>query len=199
MELKLYSQHNRKYYMKVIMKEWIINGRKIKLVEGNLALLDVEAVVNAANKSLILGGGVAGAIRNFGGHSIQEECNKIGSIEVGEAVITGAGNLKSKYVIHAVGPVYGEGDENKKLAKATLNSLMIAKKKKIRDIAFPAISTGIFHFPIRKCSEIMLKTAMGFIEKYDYPKEIIFCLYGDKAYSIFENTLQKLTTVVSKA
>ena len=199
MELKLYSQHNRKYYMKVIMKEWIINGRKIKLVEGNLALLDVEAVVNAANKSLILGGGVAGAIRNFGGHSIQEECNKIESIEVGEAVITGAGNLKSKYVIHAVGPVYGEGDENKKLFKATLNSLMIAKKKKIRDIAFPAISTGIFHFPIRKCSEIMLKTAMDFIEKYDYPKEIIFCLYGDKAYSIFENTLQKLTTVVSKA
>lgn len=181
--------------MVVIMKEWIINGRKIKLVEGNLALLDVEAVVNAANKSLILGGGVAGAIRNFGGHSIQEECNKIGSIEVGEAVITGAGNLKSKYVIHAAGPVYGEGDENKKLAKATLNSLMIAKKKKIRDIAFPAISTGIFHFPIRKCSEIMLKTAMGFIEKYDYPKEIIFCLYGDKAYSIFENTLQKLTAV----
>lgn len=176
------------------MKERIINGRKLKLIEGNIALLNVECIVNAANKSLILGGGVAGAIRSFGGPSIQEECNKIGPIEAGEAVSTGGGNLRAKYVVHAVGPVYGEGDEENKLLQAILNSLRIASQKRIKQIAFPAISTGIFHFPIQRCSQIMLKAAMGFLEKNDYPEEIIFCLYGEKAYSIFENTLEGLIT-----
>ena len=175
------------------MTEWKVNNKKIKLVKGNIALLDVEAIVNAANKSLILGGGVAGAIRNFGGPSIQEECNRLGSIEVGEAVITGAGNLKAKYVIHAAGPVYGEGDEDEKLARATLNSLRIAERKKIKNIAFPAISTGIFRFPLQRCSQIMLKVAMEFLEKHDFPQEIIFCLYDDNSYSVFKNTLEKLT------
>lgn len=175
------------------MKEWIANGKKIKLVEGNIALMEVEAIVNAANKSLILGGGVAGAIRNFGGPSIQEECNKIGPIEIGEAVITAGGNLKAKYVIHAVGPVYGEGEEDEKLARATLNSLRIAKERKLKDIAFPAISTGIFRFPIQRCSEIMLKTAIEFLQNNDFPQDVIFCLYGEEAYSVFKNTLEKLT------
>ena len=177
------------------MKEWAANEKKIKLEEGNLVLLDVEAVVNAANKNLILGGGVAGAIRQFGGPSIQEECNKIGSVSVGEAVITGAGNLKAEYVIHAVGPVYGEGDEDAKLANATLNSLRIAKEKKIKRVAFPAISTGIFRFPLKRCSEIMIEVAMDFLknEENEYPKEIIFCLYGQEAFSVFQNTLEQLS------
>jgi len=176
------------------MNGWRIKNRKLSLIEGNLALLDVEAIVNAANKSLILGGGVAGAIRNYGGSSIQEECNKIGPIEVGEAIITGGGNLKAKYVIHAVGPVYGEGNENEKLAHASLNSLKIANKKKIKSIAFPAISTGIFHFPLQKCSEIMLKVAMDFLKNNDFPEEITFCLYGEKAFSVFSTTLKNLTS-----
>ncbi len=175
------------------MDEWTIKERKLRLVEGNIVLLNVDAIVNAANKSLILGGGVAGAIRNLGGTTIQEECNEIGPIEVGEAVITGAGNLKANYVIHAVGPVYGEGDENKKLANAILNSLQIAKKKKLKSIAFPAISTGIFHFPIKRCSEIMIKVAKDFLEENVYPKEIILCLYGERAYSIFRSTFEKMT------
>lgn len=175
------------------MKECMVNGRKIKLIEGNIVLLEVEAVVNAANKSLVLGGGVAGAIRSYGGPSIQEECNKIGPIQVGEAVITNAGKLKAKYVIHAVGPVSGEGEEEEKLRSTTLASLKIAEEKKIKDIAFPAISTGIFGFPIQRCSEIMLKTALEFLEKNDYPQEIIFCLYGQEAYSVFEKTLEELT------
>jgi O-acetyl-ADP-ribose deacetylase (regulator of RNase III) len=174
------------------MKEWTINRRKLKLVEGNIVLLDVEAVVNAANSSLILGGGVAGAIRSYGGPSIQEECNKIGPIQVGEAVATNAGNLKAKYVIHAAGPVSGEGEEEEKLRNATLNSLKIAEERKIKDIAFPAISTGIFGFPIEKCSEIMLEAAMEFLEKHEHPQEIIFCLYGQEAYSVFEKTLENL-------
>jgi O-acetyl-ADP-ribose deacetylase (regulator of RNase III) len=175
------------------MKEWTINNRILKLVEGNIVLLNVEAVVNAANSSLILGGGVAGAIRSHGGPSIQEECNKIGPIQVGEAVATNAGNLKAKYVIHAAGPVSGEGEEDEKLRNATLNSLKIAEEKKIKDIAFPAISTGIFGFPIQRCSEIMLEAAKEFLEKHDYPQEIIFCLYGAEAYSVFEKTLEELT------
>ncbi len=175
------------------MDEWTVKGRKLRLVEGNIVQLDVDVIVNAANKSLILGGGVAGAIRNFGGPSIQEECNEIGPIEAGEAVMTGAGNLKASYVIHAVGPVYGEGDEDKKLADATLNSLRIASKKKLKSIAFPAISTGIFHFPIKRCSEIMIKVCMDFLQENEYPKEITLCLYGEKAYSIFRSTFEKMT------
>ncbi len=175
------------------MEEWKINGKKLRIVEGNIVFLSVDAVVNAANKSLILGGGVAGAIRNSGGPSIQEECNKIGPIEVGEAVITGGGQLKAKYVIHAVGPVYGEGEEDKKLAKATLNSLKIAKKRKLRSIAFPAISTGIFHFPIKRCSEVMIKVAMDFLKENEFPQEIVICLYGERAYSIFQRTFERIT------
>lgn len=174
------------------MKEWIIGSRKLKIVEGNIVTLDVEAIVNAANKSLILGGGVAGAIRNAGGSSIQEECNKIGPVEVGEAVITRAGNLKAKSVIHAVGPVYGEGEEDEKLKRAVLNSLKIAAKHKIKTIAFPAISTGIFHFPIQRCSKIMIQLAKDFLEKHPFPQEVVICLYGEKAYSVFEKTLDKL-------
>ncbi len=175
------------------MLEWTINGRKLKIVEGNIVVLNVDAIVNAANKSLILGGGVAGAIRNFGGPSIQEECNEIGPIEVGEAILTGAGNLNAEYVIHAVGPVYGEGDEDIKLANATRNSLKIAKKRNIKSIAFPAISTGIFHFPIKRCAEIMIKVAMDFLRENETPQEIVLCLYGERAYTIFQGTFERMT------
>lgn len=163
------------------------------LKEGNIILLDVDAIVNAANRNLILGGGVAGAIRNAGGPSIQEECNTIGPIDVGEAVMTNSGNLKAKHVIHATGPVQGEGREDTKLRNATLNSLKIANENKLKDIAFPAISTGIFGFPMQECSEIMIQTVMEFLETHDYPQEVIFCLYGQDAYSVFEKTLDKLT------
>jgi O-acetyl-ADP-ribose deacetylase (regulator of RNase III) len=174
------------------MKEWCVEDRRIKLVEGNIVQLDVEAIVNAANTSLILGGGVAGAISRFGGPSIQEECNKIGPIQVGEAVLTGAGNLKARYVIHAAGPVYGEGNEAEKLASATQSCLHIAKEKSIKNIAFPAISTGIFRFPMLKCSQVMLKVAMAFLTENSFPDEIIICLYEHDAYTIFSKTLDSL-------
>lgn len=178
------------------MKEWTFAGRKISLTEGNIALLETEAIVNAANKSLILGGGVAGAIRNFGGPTIQEECNRIGPIKVGEAALTQAGNLKAKFVIHAAGPVYGEGDEEDKLEKATLNSLKIATQKQIIDMTFPAISTGIFGFPLQKCSEIMLNTAMDYIQNHEFPHEIVFCLYQKEDLLVFENTLTELVSKI---
>jgi O-acetyl-ADP-ribose deacetylase (regulator of RNase III) len=174
------------------MIEWTVDGRKIKIVEGNIALLEVEAVVNAANKNLKLGGGVAGAIRTYGGPVIQEECDRLSPIKAGQAVITGGGNLKARYVIHAVGPVQGEGNEDAKLTAATLSSLKIARDRMIKVIAFPAISTGIFGFPLQKCSEIMLETAIDFLKKNNYPPEIVFCLYGREAFSVFEKTLEKL-------
>jgi O-acetyl-ADP-ribose deacetylase (regulator of RNase III) len=174
------------------MKVWSINKRKIELITGNIALVDADAIVNAANKSLVLGGGVAGAIRQYGGPSIQEECNALGPIEVGEAVMTRGGNLKADYVIHAAGPVYGEGDEDVKLKNATLNSLEIAAKKELNSLAFPAISTGIFRYPLKRCSEIMLKTTMEFIRSHEYPETIIFCLYEEKALSVFGETLDNL-------
>jgi len=174
------------------MKEWSAGPRKLTLIEGNIVSLDTEAIVNAANTSLVLGGGVAGAIRRYGGPTIQEECNKIGPIRVGEAVLTGAGNLKARHVIHAAGPVYGEGDEELKLASATLSCLNIAKDREIRTIAFPAISTGIFGFPMKECSQIMLKVALEFLSKNAFPEEIVMCLYGHEAYSIFSETFDTL-------
>ena len=174
-----------------------MNEKKIRLEEGNLVLLDVEAVVNAANKNLVLGGGVAGAIRHFGGPTIQEECDIKAPIKTGEAVITGGGKLKAKYVIHAVGPIYGEGNEDEKLASATQNSLRIAREKKIKTIAFPAVSTGIFGFPLKRCSQIMIQEAMDFVKdrNNEYPEEIIFCLYGQESFSIFQQILDELSHV----
>jgi O-acetyl-ADP-ribose deacetylase (regulator of RNase III) len=167
---------------------------RLRIVEGDITLLDVEAVVNAANKHLRLGGGVAGAIRTRAGPAIQDECDRLAPIEVGEAVITGGGNLKAKYVIHAVGPVNGEGDEEAKLARATLSSLRIAGDRKIQSLAFPAISTGIYGFPLQECSRIMLRVSLDFLKKNSYPREIVFCLYGAAAYDVFRKTLASLGT-----
>jgi len=173
--------------------EWRYKDRALKIVEGNIALLDVDAVVNAANNQLVLGSGVAGAIRRYGGLAIQEECDRLAPVATGRAVITGGGNLKARYVIHAVGPVYGEGGEDAKLAGATRSSLEIARDRKLQTIALPAISTGIFGFPMDRASEIMIRTSLDFLRDNEFPREIIFCLYGREAAAVFEATLEKLT------
>ncbi len=157
----------------------------IKLYQGDITELDTEAIVNAANASLIMGGGVAGAIKRKGGPSIQEECNKIGGTTVGEAVVTGAGNLKAKYVIHAVGPRYGEGNEDEKLKNATLNALKAAREKKMSSIALPAISTGIFGFPLHRAAKIMVKTVKDFLITPSSLRLIIFALFDKQAYDTF--------------
>jgi O-acetyl-ADP-ribose deacetylase (regulator of RNase III) len=168
---------------------YIAGDCEIRLLDGDITSLSVDAIVNAANTALILGAGVAGAIREKGGPSIQKECDQIGGTSVGGAVITGAGNLAAKYVIHAVGPRMGEGDEEAKLKNATLNSLSIARDRNLHAIAFPAISTGIFGFPIKRCAEIMLDTSITFLRQYGKPKEVIFCLWGDENLQIFRDTL----------
>jgi len=163
-----------------------INNSTIELVQGDITELETDAIVNAANSALKLGGGVAGAIARKGGSKIQEECDRIGGTFVGGAVITTGGNLKAKYVIHAVGPRYGEGNEDEKLKNATLNSLKLADEHKLKSIAFPAISTGIFGFPIDKCAKIMLSNTVSYLQGETGLERVIFCLFDAKAYQAFE-------------
>lgn len=176
-----------------------IDGKIVELVKGDITDLEVDVIVNAANSSLKMGGGVAGAILRKGGRIIQEECDKIGYCPVGGAVITSAGKLKAKYVIHAVGPRMGEGDEDNKLRNATLNSLELADKYKVESIAFPAISTGIFGYPKDKCADIMLSTIVKYLsEKKTNLKRVILCLYDDETYRIFEAKLNEIMKKIGK-
>ncbi|MBN1900059.1 macro domain-containing protein [Candidatus Sumerlaeota bacterium] len=167
-----------------------IKNTVIRLVLGDITEQDTDAIVNAANAALQLGGGVAGAIRRKGGPSIQEECDRIGGTHVGGAVITTGGNLKAKYVIHAVGPRMGEGDEDRKLADATINSLKLADENNLTSITFPAISTGIFGYPLERCAALMLRSAREYCERNTRLKLIVFCLYDQSAYNEFEKVLQ---------
>ncbi|MHC1585811.1 MAG: macro domain-containing protein [Candidatus Syntropharchaeia archaeon] len=169
-----------------------INNAFITLKKGDITDLSTDAIVNAANTALKLGGGVAGAIKRKGGPEIQKECDRIGGCPVGGAVITTGGNLKAKYVIHAVGPRYGEGNEDEKLRNATNNSLRIAEEKNLESIAFPAISTGIFGFPMERCAEIMLSATVSHLRGGTGLKEVIFCLYDDKGLQIFRDNLKKI-------
>ena len=169
-----------------------VNKKIIELVEGDITELTTDAIVNAANSALLLGAGVAGAIRMKGGPAIQEECYKIGKCPVGGAVITHGGNLKAKHVIHAVGPQMGEGDEDTKLTHATLNSLKVAEKNQLKNIAFPGISSGIFGFPIERCAEIMLSTAIEYLRSETGLEKVVFCLYGKSAFRVFEKALTRL-------
>ena len=168
-------------YMKIKIKE-----SYFELVEGDITDLEVDAIVNAANSQLKLGGGVAGAIRRKGGEIIQDECDEIGHCPVGDARITSGGALKAKYVIHAVGPVYGEGEEDEKLRNATLNSLKLAEQYKIRSLAFPAISTGIFGYPKERCADIMLSTTIAHLKGDTSLKQVIICLYDPITLDIFK-------------
>jgi O-acetyl-ADP-ribose deacetylase (regulator of RNase III) len=172
------------------MIEVKIKNSKIKLVQGDITELSTDVIVNAANAQLILGGGVAGAIRRKGGPSIQEECSKIGGTFVGGAVITNGGELKAKYVIHAVGPRMGEGNEDEKLKNATLNSLKLMDEHNLKTIAFPAISTGIFGYPIDRCAEIMISNAKEYLAGETQIEDVIFCLYSNSDFKVFENELK---------
>ena len=171
--------------------EYKVGKTVINLYQGDITELDTEAIVNAANASLIMGGGVAGAIKRKGGPSIQEECNRIGGTMVGGAVVTGAGNLKAKYVIHAVGPRYGEGNEDEKLKNATLSALKRAREKKLSSIALPAISTGIFGFPLDRAAKIMVKTVKDFLTIPSSLRLIVFALFDKESYDAFAKELKK--------
>ncbi len=167
-----------------------INKSILKLLEGDITDLAVDAIVNAANKNLQLGAGVAGAIRSKGGKEIQKECDEICGTFVGGAEITTAGNLDARYVIHAVGPMMGEGNEELKLGNAVKNSLLLAKKYKLQSIAFPAISTGIYGYPVNKCAKIMLEIVVDYLNAHTDISEIVICLWGRENFDIFNNQLK---------
>ncbi len=170
----------------------VINGVTVELVQGDITDLDTDAIVNAANTQLILGTGVAGAIRSKGGPSIQDECLAIGYCEVGSAVITGAGSLKARHVIHAVGPRMGEGSEAGKLAKAVRASLGLAEREGLCSIALPAISTGVFGYPLEGCADVMLRVIFDYtFEDLENLEHVIVCLYDDRAFGVFSAEFQK--------
>lgn len=176
-----------------IISEHKIAGKIFRLVQGDITGRDVDAIVNAANSFLQHGGGVAGAIVKKGGYIIQEESDKIGFSPVGTAVITGAGKLPARFVIHAVGPRMGEGDEDNKLRSAVLNSLLLASEKGLKSISMPAISSGIFGFPKDRCANILVRTALNYIK--ENPKSslesIEFCVYDDLTTGHFKKEFAK--------
>lgn len=165
---------------------------KIVIEQGDLTEADVDAIVNAANNDLILGGGVAGAIRRKGGPSIQEECDKIGPIPLGEAAITGGGNLKAKYVIHAASmALKGPLTTAESLVNSTRNSLLRADEKKLKTIAFPAIGTGVAGFPVGKCAELMISTVLKHLkEGKSNLEKVYFILFDKSTYETFKKCLE---------
>lgn len=169
----------------------VLNGVTVSLVQGDITEQNTDAIVNAANSQLILGAGVAGAIRKKGGPSIQEECFAIGHCDVGDAVITGGGDLPARYVIHAVGPRMGEGSEAGKLANAVRASLALAEEHGLRSIALPAISTGVFGYPLEGCADVMLRVIFDYTyEDLESLSRVVVCLYDDRAFNVFAAKFQ---------
>jgi O-acetyl-ADP-ribose deacetylase (regulator of RNase III) len=161
---------------------------QIEILQGDITEADVDGIVNAANNDLELGGGVAGAIRRKGCPAIQEECHRIGPIPLGEAAITGGGNLKAKYVIHAASMQLGGRTTAENLEASTRNSLRRAEEKGIRSIAFPAVGTGIAGFDTKQCAEIMLGIASEHRKGETSLERIVFVLYDKMSLEIFRET-----------
>lgn len=168
---------------------------KIFLIQGDITKQEVDAIVNAANSSLMGGGGVDGAIHRAGGPAILEDCRKIiakqGSCKTGEAVITTGGNLPAKFVIHTVGPVWNNGKSNEaeKLANCYRNSLSLAVENNVQSIAFPNISTGIYGYPKREAAKIAIKTVSEFIQTNPSIQKVYFVCFDEENYSIYQAIL----------
>jgi O-acetyl-ADP-ribose deacetylase (regulator of RNase III) len=166
----------------------------LELVEGDLTQQDTEAIVNAANPSLRGGGGVDGAIHLAGGPKILEECLQIGGCPTGEARLTTGGNLKARYVIHTVGPIYRDGfhQEPQLLASCYRESLKLARAKGIKSVAFPSISTGAYGYPIQAAARIALKTVTEYLTDHPEIQLVRFVLFGQAAYQAYEQALKEL-------
>lgn len=168
---------------------------RIQCVQGDITSLEVDVIVNAANTSLMGGGGVDGAIHRVGGPQILEECMAIrkrqGGCPTGEAVITTGGNLKAKFVIHTVGPVWTGNDEDEEtlLASAYRNSLELAVANAVKTISFPNISTGIFGFPKKRAAEIAIHEVTDFLNKDESLQQVIFCCFDEENFEIYSELL----------
>ena len=172
----------------------------MRLVKGDITEIETDAIVNAANRSLMGGGGVDGAIHRRGGPKILEECRKIRTTEwpqglpTGRAVITGAGNLKIKHVIHTVGPVWRGGDygEPELLAQAYQNSLRLAVAEGLKTVAFPSISTGAYGYPVEKACHIALNAVKEFLEKEDNLREVVFVLFSESTLEVYADKAKEV-------
>ncbi|WP_409068532.1 ADP-ribose-binding protein [Clostridium sp. FAM 1755] len=168
---------------------------KIKILKGDITKENVDAIVNAANSSLLGGGGVDGAIHRVGGNKILEECkdivSKIGSLKTGQAVITSGGNLKVKYVIHTVGPIWHGGDSNEEnlLSNAYKNSLKLAAEKNIKTIAFPNISTGVYRYPKDEAAKVAYNSVKESLIKYENIEEVRFVCFDEYNYKLYQDLL----------
>ncbi len=163
-----------------------IEDTRIEIVQGDLTLQDVDAIVNAANNDLRLGGGVAGAIARRGGPSIQAECDRMGPIRVGESAITGGGDIKARWVIHAASMELGGRTTAEALRSSTRSSLEIANSKQLGSMAFPAVGTGIARFPIDQCARIMLEEVAAHCRRGTSLRDIRFVLFGQEAEAAFK-------------
>lgn len=170
-----------------------IGKATLRLVSEDLTERDVDAIVNAANSRLQHGGGVAGAIVRKGGRTIQEESDRIGHVPVGGAAITTGGKLKARYVIHAVGPRMGEGDEDRKLKSAINSVLNLASEERLKSISVPAISAGIFGFPKDRCAKILVGETVAFLKnKPDNSLELVeFCIFDQEAFGFFRGEIER--------
>jgi O-acetyl-ADP-ribose deacetylase (regulator of RNase III) len=171
-----------------------IGKSRLELVQGDITQQDTEAIVNAANSSLLGGGGVDGAIHRAGGPQILEECRKIGGCPPGEARITTGGRLKAKYVIHTVGPIYygRQRGEAQTLANAYRNSLALAAQHGIKSVAFPSISTGAYGYPIAQAASVALRTVMEYLQAHPEVELVRFVLFGQAAYDAYQKALRNL-------
>jgi O-acetyl-ADP-ribose deacetylase (regulator of RNase III) len=166
-----------------------------EVIKGDITRVQADAIVNAANSSLMGGGGVDGAIHRAGGPAILEACEKIvakqGGCPTGEAVITTAGNLPARFVIHTVGPVWkgGGNGEREKLAACYRNSLQLAVNNKCKTIAFPNISTGVYGFPKNEAAQIAVRTVKDFLRQNDYIEKVIFVCFDEENYGLIKENL----------
>lgn len=176
-----------------------IHRTVLELVEGDITEMATDAIVNAANEYLAHGGGVAGVIARKGGPTIQRESDEWvrqhGPVPTGSAAITSGGRLKARYVIHAVGPIYDRTDPERSaglLASAVRAALRMADEHHLKSVALPAISTGIFGYPMEEAAEVMLRAAADYLQGETGLERVVFCLYGQSAYRVFADTLERL-------
>jgi O-acetyl-ADP-ribose deacetylase (regulator of RNase III) len=176
------------------MRSVKIGTSRLELVEGDITAQDTEAIVNAANSSLLGGGGVDGAIHRAGGPQILEECRKIGGCPTGEARITTGGRLKAKWVIHTVGPIYRDGrqGEPELLANAHRNSLTLASRRGIKTVSFPSISTGAYGYPMADAARIGLETVIAFLKAHQEITLVRFVLFGQAPLRAYDAALAQL-------
>ena len=164
---------------------------EITLEQGDITNLPVDAIVNAANEQLLLGSGVAGAIRTKGGAGIQQQCNRLAPVATGETAVTDAGNLPQKWIIHAVAPRVSMENWRELLAKAVRNIYRAAETRKIVSLGVPALGTGVFGLPVAEAARIMIQTAQEMGKTATHPQKLVFCLFGEEAYEVFRAALHE--------